>query len=82
MEKGGQKERKREGEVEKNLRKQGIQEWGRTETESKERHFLVEGAIIVLGINLALENSQESTRMNPAKTLSNRGEDVRTGLAL
>ena len=42
--------------------------------ERKERDILIEEAIMGLARNLTLENSQESTRMTPAKTLSNRGE--------
>ena len=58
------------------------QDGERTEMESKKRDILIEGAIMGLARDLALENFQESTRMTPAKTLSNSGEGAQTDLAL
>ena len=49
--------------------------WRKDRYESQERDILIEGAIMGLAINLALEKrSQEYTRITPAKNLSNRGE--------
>ena len=48
--------------------------WRKDSDESKERGILIEGVIMGLARNLALEKFPESTRMTLAKTLSNKGE--------
>lgn len=57
--------------------------WGRTEGENKERDIMIQGAVMGVARILALRIfSGESTRMIPAKTLTNSGEGVLTGLPL
>ena len=62
MEKGWGKGRRRE----ENLREQDGQDKRRTETESKERDILIEGAIIGLTKNLALEKSPGIYKDDPS----------------
>ena len=61
QEEGGWKGRSRKGKQEANLREQNGQNGETTETESKERGILTEGAVMELSRSLAQENSLEST---------------------
>ena len=62
--------------MEENMREWDAQEEGRTVRERKKRNVLIEGAIKGLSRNTALGKFQESTKMTPAKTLSNNVEDA------
>ena len=73
--KGGWKWRRRgEKEGEENLREQDGRDGRKTEIERKERDILIEGAMMGLERNLALE--EFPARMTSIKTLSNSGEDA------
>ena len=56
--------------------------WRKDRYESKKRDIMIEGAIIGLARNLALEKLSGIHKNDPAKTLSNRGEGICTGLTL
>ena len=71
---GRVEEEGRHGMGRRTLREQNDQDGGRTETESKERDILIEGVIMGLGRNLALEKFPGIHGMTPVKTLSNSGE--------
>ena len=51
--------------MEKDLRDWDSQDRGRTETESKERDILIEGAIMELARNLAVEKCPRTHRDEP-----------------
>ena len=74
-------ERKAEGDSEGELEEWDDQDGERTEMKNKKRDVLNEGAIAGLARNLVLEKFP-STRMTPAKTLSNSGEGSQTDFAL
>ena len=77
--KGGEEEKRQE---EEDMRKQDAEEGERIKRE-RERDILIEGAIKGLARNVNnWGNYKESTRMSPAKTLSNSGENTWTGLSL
>ena len=81
---GGRREGRREGQgekgsVEENLREHGIRDVGRTEMRAW-KDILIEGAIMELARNLALEKFPGIHRMTPAKTLSNRGDGAKLAL--
>ena len=57
--------------------------WKKDRDESKKRDILIKGAIMRLAGTLALETYPGIHKDDPpAKTLSSRGEDTQTGLAL